>query len=117
LVTLVGAWIRVCIWYCVCLFQNNTLHVILENDLSRGSWDWRSCVSYSTVLLFSACWTATQVREQILPGLSPPTGLKLLAGVLSLATLYRMRGDEILFVATVALTAIGVVTPVLTLDA
>jgi hypothetical protein len=114
-VCLASAWARVCVWYAVCLFQDNTLHVMLENDLSRGGWDWRCCVAYSVALLYSACWTATQLREQILPGLSQPDRLKLLAGALALAALFRQREPLVLFVGVPLLAAISVTVPALTL--
>jgi hypothetical protein len=114
LVCLVSAWVRVCVWYSVCHFQDNTLHVMLENDRSRGDWDWRCCVAYSVALLYSACWIATQLREQLLPGLDQPDRLKLLAAVLALAALFRMREPLALFTATLSLAAISVSVPPLT---
>jgi len=103
---------RVCVWYGVCFFQSNVLHVLLENDLSRGGWDWSCCVLYSTLLLYSACWTATQVREQVLPffKLTAVTDrLKLLVCVLSLATLYRQRDPQLVFSVTTGLSLVSLV--------
>ena len=120
-VGLVSALLRVSVWYWVCLRQNNTLHVMLENDLSRGNWDWASYALYSGVLLFSACWTATQVREQVLPLLTvfpsaSATGrLRLLVCVLALAALYRQRDVHLSFYLTAGLAACSVVVTGLTL--
>jgi hypothetical protein len=107
-VGLASALIRVSVWYGVCFFQNNALHVMLENDLSRGGWDWVCCILYSTTLLFSACWTATQIREQVLPFFkhfptTPPLRLKLVVCALSLAVLYRQRDAQAMFYATFGL--------------
>ena len=112
-VGLVAAFIRVAVWYAVCLFQNNALHVILENDHSLGGWDWVCCVFYTITLLYSACWTATQLREQVLPRFSLTTDaskLKLLAVALSLATLYRQRDPQLLFYVTAGLAVLSLVT-------
>jgi hypothetical protein len=116
-VCLASAWVRVSVWYAVCLLQDNTLHVMLENDLSRGGWDWRCCVAYTVALLYSASWVATQLREQILPGLAQPDRLKLLAGTLALAALFRQREPLVLFIGAPLLAAISVAVPALTLDA
>lgn len=119
-VGLVSALVRVCVWYRVCLFQDNTLHVMLENDLSRGGWDWAGCALYSAVLLYSACWTATQIREQVLPlpvlsVVSVPGRLKLLVCVLALAALYRQRDAQLAFNLTVGFAATSVLVTGLTL--
>ena len=106
-VNLFSALLRVCVWYGVCFFQSNVLHVMLENDLSRGGWDWSCCVLYSTLLLYAACWTATQLREQVLPFFkltSVTDRLKLLVCALSLAALYRQRAPEIVFFVTTGLS-------------
>jgi len=106
-VGLVSALIRVSVWYGACFVTNNTLRVMLENDLSRGGWDWVCCVLYSSALLYSACWTATQIREQLLPcfGLtSIPVRLKLLVWAMALAALYRLRDAQIAFALTTGLS-------------
>ncbi len=115
-VGLFSALFRVCLWYSVVFFQNNVLHVMLENDLSRGGWDWGGCVLYSTALLFSACWTATQIREQILfPSASIPERLKLLVCALALAALHRQRDPRAMFGVTDGLSGLAIVTTALTL--
>jgi hypothetical protein len=119
-VGLTSALLRVSLWYCVCLFQNNALHVMLENDLSRGGWDWAGCALYSALLLFCACWTATQIREQVLPlpvfrVSSVPGRLKLLVCALALAALYRQRDAQLVFSLTAGLSAASVVVTGVTL--
>ena len=118
-VNLFSALIRVSVWYGVCFFQNNNLHVMLENDLSRGGWDWSCCVLYSTLLLYSACWTATQIREQVLPyfRLTAVTDrLKLLVSLLSLATLHRQRAPQlVLFPVANALSLASLVVAAITI--
>lgn len=117
-VGLLSAWIRVCVWSGVCFFQDNTMHYILENDRSRGPWDWLCCSAYMTTLLYSACWTATQLREQVLPrfGVESATGkLKLLACILAFAALFRQKDPQIMFTATNALTLLSLVTTLFTL--
>jgi hypothetical protein len=117
-VGLVSDFIRVCVWYEVCQFQNNSMHVILENDLGRGGWDWACCVLYTVALLYSAVWTATQIREQVFPGLefTSETGkLKLVAVALACAALYRQREPQIMFICTICLSLLTVATTGLTL--
>lgn len=99
--SLVSAWLRVCVWYGVCFFQDNAMHVILENDLTRGSWDWLACIFYTVILLYSACSTATLVRTHLLPCIqldSQPLRLKFVAGMLALAALYRQRDSQIILI-------------------
>lgn len=118
-VGLVSALLRVSVWYGVCLKQNNALHAMLEGDLSR--WNWAGYALYSGVLLFSACWTATQIREQVLPltaivRVSSVQGrLRLLVCVLALAALYRLRDAEVAFSLAAGLSAASVVVTGLTL--
>lgn len=122
MVGLVGAWVRVTFWYILCFFQDNTMHVMLENDHTRGAWDWSCCIVYMTALLYSGCWTATQIREQVLPHLQLDsllrvTGrLKLTALILALAALYRQRDNGAgIFMATNALSLVVLATTALTL--
>lgn len=117
-VGLVAALIRISTWYSVCLFQNNALHVILENDHAQGGWDWACCVFLTITLLFSACWTATQIREQVLPYFNvsaEASRLKLVVGALSLAALYRQRDPQVAFFAVVGLSVLSLVTTSATL--
>lgn len=120
MVGLVGAWVRVTFWYILCFYQDNTMHIMLENDHTQGPWDWSCCIVYMTALLYSGCWTFTQIREQVLPHLKldlQPTGrLKVAAMVLALASLYRQRDDgSAIFMATNALTLVVLATTALTL--
>jgi hypothetical protein len=120
LVGLVSAWLRVSFWYTLCFFQDNIMHIMLENDHSRGGWDWSCCIVYITALLYSGCWTATQIREQVLPHLRIDLlrgggPLKLIALMLGLAALYRQRDGGAIFMATNALTLAVLATTALTL--
>jgi hypothetical protein len=117
-VGLVSAWVRICVWTSVCFFQDNTFHSIIENDLSRGKWDWFCCSLYMTTLLYSACWTATQIREQVLPRFridSAQARLKYLVIILALAVLFRQRDAQTMFIATNVLVAISLLTTLCTL--
>lgn len=118
IVGLTSALLRVVFWYIICFFPDNTMHVMLENDHSRGGWDWACCSLYITALLFSACWTATQITEQVLPHFgitSNVNRIRLVAGVLSLSTLYRQRDTDALFLATNVMLVLSIGTTVLTL--
>jgi hypothetical protein len=118
LVGLASALLRVTFWYILCFFQNNTMHVMLENDHSRGGWDWACCALYITTLLFAACWTATQITEQVLPHLGivfHVDRIRLIAGILSLSTLYRQRDADALFIATNVMLLLSIGTTILTL--
>ena len=112
-VGLFSAWIRVCLWSGVCFMQDQLLHAMLENNAARSdAWAWACCVLYMTALLYSACWTATQLREQILPRFrvdSEVGKLKVVVFVVALAALFRQRSPEILFYTTDALTVASVV--------
>ena len=123
-ICMLSAWIRVCVWSAVCFLQDNKLHTMLENNHSDPNhdahWSWLCCTVYMTALLYSACWTATQLREQVLPRFcvifdSEGARLKLLVSLLSLATLFRQREPYIMFWATNALTAVCFLTATLTL--
>jgi len=118
LVGLASALLRVTFWYILCFFQNNTMHVMLENDHSRGGWNWACCALYITTLLFAACWTATQITEQVLPHFGAVfhvDRIRLVAGILSLSTLYRQRDSDALFIATDVMLLLSVGTTILTL--
>lgn len=118
MVGLTSALLRATFWYIVLFVQDNTMHVMLENDHSRGGWDWACCSLYITTLLFAACWTATQITEQVLPHFritSHIDRIRLVAGVLSLSTLYRQRDADALFIATNVMLVMSVATTILTL--
>lgn len=97
----VSAWIRLSVWSSVCFFQDNQLHGMLGNEPGVGTgWDWACCIVYATALLFSACWTATQLGEQVLPRFcvgSRTGGLKFVALILGVATLFRQRAPFLMF--------------------
>ena len=118
-VGLASGLVRVCLWYGVCSFTDNSLHAMLENDLSRGAWDWAATVVYRTALLAAASWTATMIRSQVLPafGLSSVVwGLKLLVGALALAALYRQRDFQVILWLAVGLSCWSVATTALTMQ-
>jgi hypothetical protein len=123
LVGLMSALLRVTFWYIMCFVQNNALHVILENEQSAGrGWDLACCIAYIATLLYSACWTATQLGEQVLPHFqalgsfdSDAARLKLVAFVFAAAALYRQRDAEAVFVATNVLIVVSLGTTALTL--
>lgn len=119
---LVSAWLRVCAWSPICFSQENFLHLMLEGDHRRGDWDWLCCAAYSVALLYSACWTATQLREQVLPRFvsgpaseEPHVQLKATVLIFALAALYRQRDPGLMFGLTHALTAVSVLTAYATL--
>ena len=118
IVGLTSALLRVTFWYILCFFQDNTMHVMLENDHTRGGWDWGCCALYITALLFSASWTTTMLVEQVLPHFkltSRVDRIRLVATVLSLAALYRQRDADALFITTNVMLVLSVGTTVLTL--
>jgi hypothetical protein len=118
LLGLVTAWLRVTFWYILCFLHDNVVHLIMENNLSRGGFDWSSSILYITALLYSGSWTATQIWEQVLPHFkfhSRQERLKFLAFVLGLATLYRQRDGGAVFIATNVFTLVALGTTALTL--
>jgi hypothetical protein len=116
-VGLVSAWIRVCTWAMACFLQENQLHVMLENE-APGEWAWLCCTVYMTALLYSASWTATQLREQVLPRFcvfSPTDRLKTTVCIVALAILHRQEFPDVMFWLTNAFLACSVATALLTL--
>lgn len=114
---LVAAWLRVCAWSPICFSQDNFLHLMLEGD-RRGDWDWLCCAAYICTLLYSACWTATQLREQILPRFgidSEHARLRAAVLVFALAAVFRQRAPALMFGLTYALTVASVLTAYATL--
>jgi hypothetical protein len=119
---LVAAWLRVCAWTVVCFSQENFLTLMLDTGASSpGSvlrWDWLCCIFYSVTLLYSAAWTATQLREQVLPRFLDPESshiLRLFVLIFALAAIYRQRAPDLMFGATHALTAVSILTALATL--
>ena len=87
-VHLVAAWLRACVWSGVCFMRDSQLHAMLEGR--PGAAAWPCLVAYMVALLFSACWTATQLREQVLPLFaldSEPDRVKALACAAACAAL------------------------------
>jgi hypothetical protein len=109
---LVCSWVRVCAWSVVCFMQDNKLHLMLEND-RPDSWDWVCCALYITTLLYSACWTATQLKEQVLPRFcieSEAAWIKILVCIFIPAVLFRQRFPDVMFYSTYTLTFVALLT-------
>jgi hypothetical protein len=114
---LTAAWVRVLVWSAVCFMPDNALHALLEGDYSRNGW---ACIIlYMTALLYSACWTATQAREQVLPYFcaSDVTRLKLLVAAVTLATVLRQCSPDVTFYTADALTGLCVLAALLQIEA
>jgi hypothetical protein len=118
---MISAWLRVSVWSGLCFFQDNPLHAMLENSVRANEWSWPCCIIYMTTLLFSACWTATQIREQILPRfLSGRSGigigfLRALVLVIAVATIFRQRDPDSMFATANVLTGVSIISAILTL--
>lgn len=111
-VHLVAAWLRACVWSGVCFMRDSQLHAMLEGRPAAAAWP--CLVAYMVALLFSACWTATQLREQVLPLFaldSEPDRVKALACAAAAAALCR-PGPAYFYVAS-ALAAASVLTAAL----
>jgi hypothetical protein len=114
---LTAAWVRVLVWSAVCFMPDNALHALLEGDYSRN--EWACIILYMTALLYSACWTATQAREQVLPYFCVATEagrLKALVCIVALAALYRQRSPDAMFYATDALSGVCVLAALLQIE-
>lgn len=105
---------RICVWLAACYIQDNHLHVVYENDLSRRSWNWGCCFLLISNLAFSSVWTATQLKEQVLPLVwgqeKRVRFLKLMASVVFLAAVHHQREFSSTFYATSALSVLTVVS-------
>lgn len=114
---LVSAWLRVCVWSMVCFLQENQMHIMFENQTPE-EWNWLCCIVYMTTLLYSASWTVTQLREQVLPrfGVFTQTDrFKTIVCILALAAFHRQEFPDVIFWSTNGLLAFSVVTALLTL--
>lgn len=112
-----ATWVRLVVWTAVCLLHDTPLHLVLEGNRSRG-WDWLSCCALMTALLYQACWTATQIREQVLPyfkQFAARDRLRLLSFVLALSALFRQRHPWVIFGVADGLVGLCLVTTVITL--
>ena len=119
LIGFVSAWIRVGIWSIICFMQDHMLHLMLENE-DPGSWSWICSATYTTALLYSACWTATQLKEQVLPRFcieEETERLKFFVCIFAFATVFRQHDPAIMFYATNVFAAISVLTVYTTLRA
>lgn len=115
-VCLVSAWLRLVVWYFASFLSDRTMHLVLENDLSRGAWHPLVCVCFTVILLYSACWTATLLREELLPLDRQPNRLRLVAAVLCLAAYYRQRNGEALLIMGASLAGLSVLAAGAALD-
>jgi hypothetical protein len=111
LIGLITGWIRVCVFTAVCFMRDNVLHAMLEAQ--HAAVGWPCTIIYMIALLYSACWTATQLREQVLPrfGLeSEVDRVKILVCVTALAVLHRQRSPSAMFYAADTLAGLAVAT-------
>ena len=73
----------------------------------------------ATALLYSACWAATQIREQVLPFFQSTSTvaskLKLLVCALALAAIHRQRDAPAIFGVTYGLSGLAILVTALTL--
>jgi hypothetical protein len=112
-----SAWLRVCVWTAVCFSQRNFLHLMLENS-EREHWDPLCCSAYSVTLLYSACWNAVQIREQIMPRFHANTkkaALKFAVLILTVATILHQHPPQLMFYSVYALTAVSILTSLTTM--
>jgi len=119
-VGITAALIRLYPLVAACLFTGNAMHVLLEDD---GGWrPDRACAgAYMVALLYQACWTLTQLREQVLPHFrvlrldQPRNKTKALVLLLVLASYAPARHIEAVCLATNVLLGCSVLTVCLTL--
>jgi len=112
--------LRLSVFFSACVFQDNAMHVMLE-----GAWGYefnQACVCCLMVyLLYQACWTLTQLREQVMPCLvevglhTPRSKVKALVLCLALASFPPAEHARAVFWATNGLTLCAVVAACLTL--
>jgi len=119
-VAITAALLRLYTLVAACLFTGNAMHVLLEAD--RGWRADRFCASaYMVALLYQACWTLTQLREQVLPQFralrldQPRNQLKALVLLTVLASYAPARHVQAVCVATNALLGCSALTVCLTL--
>jgi hypothetical protein len=118
---MVGGWLRVCVWSGLCFFQDNPLHAMLENSVRADEWSWPCCIIYMTTLLFSACWTSTQIKEQIIPRFisgRSNVGIGFIKGLvlaIAVAAVFRQRDPDAMFYAANVLMGVSILSAILTL--
>lgn len=117
-VGLLCCWLRVCVWSGVCFMHDSQLYAMLEHHRypqqhkHKGT-QWACILFYMTALLYSACWTATQLREQVMPRFALESDVartKVLVCVTALAAFYRLRDPEPMFYAANGMLALCVLT-------
>ena len=115
-----AACLRLYTLVAACLFTGNAMHVLLEDD-RRWRPDRFCAAAYMVALLYQACWTLTQLREQVLPHfralrLDEARGqLKFLVLLLVLASYPPARHVEAVCVATNVLLGCSALAVCLTL--
>lgn len=112
--------LRLSVFFSVCVFQDNAMHVLLEG--SRGYEFNKACVCCLMVyLLYQACWTLTQLREQVMPSLdqvglhTPRSKVKMLVVCLALASFPLAEHAQVVFWVTNVLAGCAVLAACLTL--
>lgn len=112
--------LRLSVFFSVCVFQDNAMHVLLEGA-SGYEFD-KACVCCLMVyLLYQACWTLTQLREQVMPSLdqvglhTPRSKVKMLVVCLALASFPLAEHAQVVFWATNVLAGCAVLAACLTL--
>jgi hypothetical protein len=112
--------LRLSVFFSVCVFQDNAMHVLLEG--ARGYEFNKACVCCLMVyLLYQACWTLTQLREQVMPSLdqvglhTPRSKVKMLVVCLALASFPLAEHAQVVFWVTNVLAGCAVLAACLTL--
>lgn len=112
--------LRLSVFFSVCVFQDNAMHVLLEG--ASGYEFNKACVCCLMVyLLYQACWTLTQLREQVMPSLdqvglhTPRSKVKMLVVCLALASFPLGEHAQVVFWATNALAVCAVLAACMTL--
>jgi hypothetical protein len=112
--------LRLSVFFSVCVFQDNAMHVLLEG--ASGYEFNKACVCCLMVyLLYQACWTLTQLREQVMPSLdqvglhTPRSKVKMLVVCLALASFPLAEHAQVVFWVTNVLAGCAVLAACLTL--
>ena len=112
--------LRLSVFFSVCVFQDNAMHVLLEG--ASGYEFNKACACCLMVyLLYQACWNLTQLREQVMPSLdqvglhTPRSKVKMLVVCLALASFPLAEHAQVVFWVTNVLAGCAVLAACLTL--